>query len=175
MNKILSIPKYKVQYNNGYTKDSSDIWFKYGSNTLYKGLDEDFKLFYRIIPYVIVEYEGHYLVKNSNGSFCFNLTGLNYIQEGIPDIHNPIYSVIANNTNKILKTTSNLSYIGIIKSIKERPNDIAIVYKLKLNKKRKPRGYEIMDINDLIEHCHKFDSFGIEYIDYLVSKKIRRK
>ena len=172
MSKILAIPKHKILCGEGVTKTVwFDIWSSYGKDMLYLDLSQDFKLFYKIIPYLIIEHEGRYLVYEGDGSYCFNLAGLVYIREGMG--HDPIRTIINHNADKYVKTHTGISALGFIRSTNSHPNDLAVVYIMKLKKQKKPRNCVWLTLDELINKCRMFDSFGIEFIDYLVRKKVK--
>lgn len=169
-NKVLSIPKYLLPYDNGYTNMTEDVWMRYNSMIQYK--DDKFKLYYRIIPYLIISHKNRYLVFESNGSYCFNINGLTYIKEGI--IYDPILTVVKSNANKSVNMNTNIHHAGYIKKLKYHPNDIAVIYSMPISKESNTCGMWLT-LDELINKCRKFDSFGIEYIDYLVKKKMIRR
>ena len=171
INRILTIPKYRLPFDNGITLTNDNIWLKYGNHMLYKSIGEDFKLFYKIIPYVVINNNDRYLVYNNDGRYCFNNNGLFYIKEGI--IYEPIKSVVKNNLRKNNIKTITLKDYGFIKSIKDKPNDIAVVYIAKTNDNIQLENNDWFDLHDLINKCRNFDSFGVHFINHLVCKKYK--
>lgn len=171
---ILVIPKHKLPFDNGLTIDESDLWMKYNVHMLFRDVTADSKLFYRIIPYLIIECDGHYLVFNTgDGRYSFN-NGLSYITDSI-FYYEPIKNIIqVNATKRGIKDLSIIKDYGFIKSTRDNPDDIAIVYKAKLKELYDaPDNAKWMTYHELIDKCRKFDSFGIEYIDYLVSRRLK--
>lgn len=166
-NRILSIPKYKLPFDNGITF-IDDIWLKYNNQMLYRDLTDSFRLFYRIVPYLILTNNDRYLVLNNNGHYCFNLKGICYIRDGI--IYEPIKSIVKTCIRKNNIKAKSLECCGFIKSIKDNPDDIAVLY-IATIEDIKLENTEWMNLNELINKCRRFDSFGIEYINYLVCKK----
>lgn len=169
-NKILTLPKYLLPYDNGYTNMTENVWMRYNGMIQYK--DSDFKLFYRVIPYLIISHKNRYLVFESGGSYCFNINGLAYIKEGL--LYDPILTVVKSNATKSVKSNTNIHHAGYIKTLKHHPNDISVVYSMSTNKENNTCGMWL-NLDELINKCRKFDSFGIEYIDYLVNKKFTRR
>lgn len=173
---ILVIPKYRLSFDNGLTIDESNLWLKYNNYMLYRNVTYDCKLFYRIIPYLIIESNGYYLVfKMSDGRYSFNGNGLAYVKENI-FYYEPIKSIVAYNASRCgVKDLKTVKDFGFIKTIKNNPDDIAIVYRAKVKEiYDTPQNAKWMTYNELIDKCRKFDNFGIEYIDYLVSKKLKK-
>ena len=173
--KILVIPKYALKFDNGFTPVDSSYNLSYNTNLLYRDPTSDSKLFYRIIPYLIVEYNGHYLVFKSNDRYSFNINGLVYIKDSIL-YQDPIRTIIQHNARKCgVDSVKDIDCVGFIKSIRSNPDDIAIVYVAKAKENfEAPEDAKWMTMNDLVNKCRKFDSFGIEYIDYLISRRIKK-
>ena len=174
-NNILSIPKHILSFDNGFTpNDSEHDYKKYCTHILSREVSTSSKLFYKIIPYLIVEYNGRYLVFESNGRYSFNINGLNYIRDNVT-YYDPIETIINYNADKYgIKNKKDIKCAGYIKTIRSNPDDIAIIFVAKLKESIKaPKDGKWMTLSDLINKCRKFDSFGIEYIDYLVNQKIK--
>lgn len=172
---VLVIPKYKLPFENGLTIDESDLWIKYNNSMLFRDITKDCKLFYKLIPYLIIQYNDYHLVfKTDGGHYSFNSNGLVYIKSGIYYC-DYIKSVVEYNANKCgMKNTNCIKDYGFIKSAYSKPDDIAITYKAKVDDYfSAPDNAEWMSYSDLVNKCRKFDSFGIEYIDYLISHKIK--
>lgn len=174
-NKILVIPKYALKFDNGFTPVDSSYNLSYNTNLLYRDPASDSKLFYRIVPYLIVECNGHYLVFKSNDRYSFNINGIIYIKDRIL-YQDPISTIVKYNAGKCGVTDAkDINCVGFIKSIRSNPDDIAIVYVAKTKESfEAPEDAKWMTMNDLVNKCRKFDSFGIEYIDYLISKRIKK-
>lgn len=184
MNNILCIPKHKINIDNGYTPQKIDPYTNYGSYFLLLDESYDFKLFYRIIPFLIFESGGYYLVNEYDKSkYTLNICDPNSYIDSLECI-NPIKSSIDNYLKEyVLKskvTYNQIKYIGVTKDILNNPNDIALLYKRnietkdKIIKKKHASRYKWYSIDDLINKARKFDGFSMYYIDYLVNLKIRR-
>ena len=171
-NRILTIPKHKLKFDNGITLDT-DVWIKYSNHMLYRDIKENSRLFYRIIPYLIITNNDRYLVLKNNGHYCFNINSLCYIKENME--FDPIKSAVKASVQTNNIKAKSLKCCGFIKSIYEYPNDIAVLYIATTDDKIKNNNMEWMNLDDLIDKCRKFDSFGIEYINYLVIQKIKRR
>lgn len=170
-NKILSIPKHILKFDNGYTLCHSNLYFKFNRHFLYREIKEDYRLFYRVLPYLIVQYNNRYLVYNSNGCYCFNPGNL-YCIKKMNTFMNPIELMLKINANKYIGSSKGITSIGVIKAINSRPNDIAFVYNMKLDKKIDGIW---LTLNELIDKNRLFDDFGMQYINYLVEQKIKRR
>lgn len=174
MSKILSIPKYRLPFNNGYSRvKDTDVWLQYGSYMLYRDLSENFKLFYKVIPYLIIRHQDRYLVFEDNG-LSFNPKGLSYIIEGMAE-YDPIKAVVQYNAKRYgVKDMTTLVHEGYIKSIKEYPNAIAVIYIAEMGDRRRiPKNAKLLTVEELINKNRKFDSFGMYYIDYIVKKEYK--
>lgn len=169
MNRVLSIPKYRMPFNNGYSRiKDSDVWLKYGSYTLYKDFTEDFKLFYKVIPYLIIRHQDRYLVFEDDG-LSFNPSGLSYIRYGLAE-YDPIKAVVQYNATRYgVKDKTTITHEGYIKSLREYPNIVAVVYTAEMKDRRRiPKHAELLTLDELINKNRQFDNFGMFYIDYLV-------
>lgn len=177
MNKVLSIPKYKVPYNDGYTIQKSDPYIKHGSDFLL--LESDSNLFYRVIPFLIFECNGLYLVNEyESKKYTLNICDpTEYIMDSVS--MNPIKDSINNYMKKyVLKskvTYDKIKYAGVIKSTLNNPNDIVFLYIKSINtkdeiiKKKYTSNYKWYNLEELINKARRFDGFSLEYINYLVS------
>ena len=172
INKILTIPKYRLPFDNGVTPIEDNVLIKYNQYMLYRPINENFKMFYRIVPYLILTDSDRYLVYNSDGHYCFNPKGLFYVKEGI--IYDPVKSIVKTYIRKNNIKTKSVKCYGLIKSILKKPNDIAILYVANIEDINIENA-EWMTLDDLIDKCRKFDAFGIEYINHLVIQKIKRR
>ena len=171
---ILVIPKHKLPFDDGVTVDRSNLWNKYNNHMLFRSLTSDNKLFYKIIPYLIIEYSGHYLVFNTGDDhYSFNSKGLVYIQDCVHR-YNYIRPLVDYNAEQCgLQDIRAIKDFGFIKAQRTNPDDIAIVYRAKINTFfEAPDNAKWMDYNDLVNKCRKFDGFGIEFINYLIDKII---
>lgn len=183
MNKILCIPKYKVSYNNGYTIQKSDPYIKHGSDFLLLEKYKDFKLFYRIIPFLIFECNELYLVNEyENKKYTLNICNPDeYIMDSIS--MNPIKDNIDQHIKKyVLKSKvsyDKIKYIGAIKSTLNNPNDLVFLYIKRIEtqddiiKKKYSNNYKWYNLEELINKARRFDSFSLEYINYLIGLKIK--
>lgn len=174
-NNILVIPKYRLSFDNGLTIDESDLWMKYNNFMLFRNVTHDCKLFYRIIPYLIIESNGHYLVFNTgDGRYSFS-NGLAYVKDSI-FYYEPIKHIVQYNAIKCgVKDLKTIKDFGFIKSIRDNPDDIAMTFKANVKELYDaPENAKWMTYHELVDKCRKFDNFGIEFIDYLVSKRLKR-
>ena len=181
MNKILCIPKHKIPLNNGYTIQKSDPYAKYGSSFLL--LEGESKLFYRVIPFLIFECNGLYLVNEyESKKYTLNICNPDtYIEDSMA--MNPIKNSIDNYMKTyVLKSKvsyDKIKYIVAIKSTLNNPNDIVFIYIKSINtkdeiiKKKHASNYKWYNLEALINKARKFDSFSLEYINYILSLKIR--
>lgn len=177
MNKILCIPKHKIQLNNGYTIQKSDPYTKYGSSFLL--LEGESKLFYRVVPFLMLECNGLYLVNEyESKKYTLNICNPDtYVKDSMA--MNPIKDSI-NNYMKTYVLKSKVSYdkikyIGAIKSTLNNPNDIVFLYiksidaKDDIIKKKYASNYKWYNLEELVNKARRFDGFSLEYINYLVS------
>lgn len=178
INKVLAIPKYKLPFDNGYTQiNDSYVWLKYGADTLYISLEDKQELFYRLAPYTVLKYNDRYVVFDVNGHYSFNRTDISFIKEGLVKWYDPFMTIVKHNISKCKTKNHTIIHVGYIKSILNNPNDLAIVYLVNINDKKyvPPKNAKLMTVDELINLNRNFDSFGIEYINYLTGKKYKMK
>lgn len=185
MNNILCIPKHKININNGYTPQKTDPYIVYGSYFILLNESRDLKLFYRIIPFLIFESEGYYLVNEYDKSkYTLNICDPNnYIDslECINPIKNSIDNYFKTYVLKSKVSYNKVKYIGAIKDILNNPNDIVFLYKKnidtkdKIIKKKYSSNYKWYNLEELVNKARKFDGFSMYYIDYLIGSKIKRR